>query len=119
MAQLCTAIREINVKRIAQIYQAIVLTRRRIKATLLYLTALAIFGMVGSLQLGLLVRFFDTLQAALAIFGMVGGPQLGLFMLGMLYPCANNKVLCEFNCGISKQYFSEFYRTSVAQINEI
>ena len=33
-----------------------------------------------------------TLQAALAIFGMVGGPQLGLFMLGILYPCTNNKV---------------------------
>ena len=38
----------------------------------------------------LLLLFF---QAALALFGMIGGPQLGLYMLGILYPCTNTKVI--------------------------
>ena len=77
------------------------------------------FGIVRLLQLGLFMKFCDTLQAALAIFGMVGGSQLGLFMLGILYPCANNKVLFEFsdfNSRISKQIF---YWMLIPHVNEI
>ena len=37
--------------------------------------------------------FLLSFQAALALFGMIGGPQLGLYMLGILYPCTNTKVI--------------------------
>lgn len=36
--------------------------------------------------------FPDLLQAAMSVFGMISGPVLGLFILGLFYPCANNKV---------------------------